>query len=170
MHISEYQLISVHCDKMWYFLLCSFSPFLKRNILPQRSQLCEIPVMWCASLCSFMWAFFASFPQTLQIIALKACPPIWSILSVLSITEEICSSSCPISTVFRFPSISTTSLLVSSPMSGFNSTNLLELMSWETNLLGLWTLVFMSLIFWSTINPFSFNSSGKARKESRRCW
>ena len=50
--------------------MCCFKPFVDLDFFPQMLHGCDIPVIWTESMCSLMFSFLSSFPQTLQIIAL----------------------------------------------------------------------------------------------------
>ena len=80
----------------WCCLLCSFRPFLDLKVLSQRLQGMTIPSKWFASMWSFMFLPWPSFPQTLHRTA-NWCPlaNLFWLFSIIDFTRSSSSTISP---------------------------------------------------------------------------
>merc|ERR1712129_567065 len=56
------------CFYLCSFELCCLNLFRDLAVFPQTLQMWDTPVMWWASMWSFIWAHWPSLPHTLQIL------------------------------------------------------------------------------------------------------
>ena len=146
---------------MWFLKLC-----LDLNIFPHILQEWETPVIWWASMWSWMFLYVPSFPHTVHPLS-RPWFPLCSLVLIIdlifwsrsfrSLTMAWSGSATEVSSVLAWLSILANrfwSFWPISPVSTFSSTSTLDLKD-------------SAALDFSLVSPFSFRSCASARKASK---